>query len=194
VPAQEKTVVLADRTWHCKHPVNLDLVRVTMHDGRSDAVHLDGGCTGTIRRLVVPGNGDDLGPGGDGVKVHAGVHDLKILSGVIQCGKKFHRKHQDAIQAMGGRRVTFFHIVSSGCSNSFMFLSSGLHKHELPTEVVCRDCAASTRNYSVRVNAAVRSGAIGGTFTSRLKPNSGPEAVDPVLVGNTWTPRPGAER
>src|SRR5262249_52449244 len=153
-------------------------------------VHLDHGCTGTIRKLVVPGNGTDLGPGGDGVKVQAGVHDLRVLSGTVDCGKKYRRKHQDAIQAMGGKRVTYVGIQSRGCSDSFMFISAGLHRHQVPTAIVCRGCTAVTRNYSIRVSKAIRSGAIGGTFTSRLKPNAGPDAVSPVLSGNLWRQRP----
>jgi hypothetical protein len=186
---EQKTVALIDRTWHCKSKVDLDLVEVTMHGSRQDAVHLDRGCTGTIHKLVVAGDGDKLGPGGDGVKVHAGVHDLQILSGEINCGRKFKRKHQDAIQAMGGKRVTFVGIVSHGCANSFMFISAGRQRHEIPDAIICRDCSATSRNYSVRVSQATNSGTIDGTYVSRLKPNAAPGAVKPVLENNQWRRR-----
>ena len=95
------TVMETDRTWRCNGLVDLDLVKVTIDGSKEDAVHLNRGCTGVIRRLEITGTG------GDGVKVHADAHDLEILGGRIDCGPKARGKHQDAIQAMGGTRVTF---------------------------------------------------------------------------------------
>lgn len=185
-------VVQTNRTWHCRGAVHLRLVRVTMTNGKKgDAVHLDRGCTGVIQRLEIPGNGSNLGPSSDGVKVHTGAHDLKILSGVINCGQKKPGNHQDAIQAMGGMRVTLYHIESRGCANSFMFINWGRSRHQKPEDIVCEQCHAETNNYSISVRNSVRSGAIGGSFVSRVPPRATANATSPVLQHNGWQPRSG---
>jgi hypothetical protein len=185
------TVVLHDKTWNCRGPVQLALVRVELPDSAKDAVHLDPGCTGTIRRLEIPGDGGNTGPGGDGVKVHAGAHDLVVLAGTIDCGAKVRHKHQDAIQAMGGTRVVFHGIVSHGCANSFMFVNTGRGGRGVPREIQCIDCTASTNNYSIFVGSSVGSGAVGGTFRSRVPPHATPNAVAPAVAANSWTRRAG---
>jgi hypothetical protein len=183
-------VVRVSKTWYCRGPVNLDLVEVKLSNGSQhhDAVHLDRGCTGVIRSLDVVGDGKTTGPSADGVKVHAGVHDLKILGGSIDCGQKGHGAHQDAIQAMGGKRVTFSRIESHGCANSFMFINWGRRQHEKPEDVVCEYCHAETRNYSISVRNSVRSGAVGGSFVSRVRPRATTRATAPVLQDNGWKP------
>ncbi len=182
------TITKSGHTWHCRRRVDLDLVQVTIDDLPQDAVHLDRGCTGVIKRLVIVGDGGSLGPGGDGVKIHAGAHDLQILGGEIDCGAKSPGAHQDAIQAMGGSDVTFEHIQSRGCANAFMFVNWGVGKREKPSGIVCRDCNAETRNYSVSIRNSVRSGATGGDYVSRVPPQATPAASDPVLSGNSWAP------
>jgi hypothetical protein len=185
------TIVLRDKTWNCHGPVQLALVRVELPDSGKDAVHFDAGCTGTIRRLEIPGDGADSGPGGDGVKVHAGAHDIVVLGGTIDCGAKVHHKHQDAIQAMGGTRVVFHEIVSRGCANSFMFVNTGRGGREVPHGIQCISCTASTNNYSIFVGSSVGSGAVGGTFRSRVPPHTTQSAVTPVISANSWTRRVG---
>ncbi len=187
-PPHEPTRVIdvVDRTWHCRGPVDLDLVRVELHATSADAVHLDRGCTGTIRSLEIVGNGAGLGPGGDGVKIHAGAHDLQILGGFIDCGARAKAKHQDAIQAMGGARVVFRHLTSRWCRNSFMFINRGNHRHGLPTGILCVSCQARTRNYSVFIGNSVDSGARESNFVSRVRPKHLPQARSPVEIQNTW--------
>ena len=185
------TIVLHDKTWNCRGPVQLALVRIELSDSGKDAVHLDPGCTGTIRRLEIPGDGGTRGPGGDGVKVHAGAHDLVVLGGTIDCGAKVKHKHQDAIQAMGGTRVVFHEIVSRGCANSFMFVNTGRGGRQVPRGIQCIDCTASTNNYSIFVGSSVDSGAVGGSFRSRVPPHATPHAVSPTVVGNSWIRRAG---
>jgi hypothetical protein len=182
------TVMETDQTWRCNGLVDLDLVEVTIDGLNTDAVHLNKGCTGVIRRIEITGTA------GDGVKVHTDAHDLRILGGRIDCGPKGLGRHQDAIQAMGGMRVTFEHIESHGCANSFMFINWGRKRHQKPDGIVCRDCTASTHNYSVSVRNSIRSGAVGGTFESRVPPRATAVAIDPVLSGNDWKPRPGSKR
>ena len=183
------SVVLSDRTWHCRSSVDLALVRVTLHAQSMDAVHLDRGCKGTIRRLEVVGDGGAVGPGGDAVKVHDGAHDLRILGGTIDCGQKAPGKHQDAIQAMGGSNVIFENIASRYCSNSFMFINSGRNRRGVPTQVQCIDCTAATRNYSIFVGRSIDSGAQHGSFSSRVPPRTTASAVRAVLQNNAWKRR-----
>jgi hypothetical protein len=185
---QAGSVSLQDATWHCRGLVNLTVVRVVLHGGRRDAVHLDPGCTGTIRRLEVSG------PRGDGVKVHPGAHDLRILGGYIDCGPKAKGKHQDAIQAMGGHDVVFKNITSKGCANSFMFINRGKHRRGLPTGIVCDSCRAETHNYSIFIGNSIDSGARGSTFVSRVRPKHLPQAVHPVESQNRWTAVAGTTR
>jgi hypothetical protein len=176
-------------TWRCHGPVDLDLLQVTIANSKPDAVHLNRGCTGVIRKIDVVGDGGDNGPSGDGVKVHAGVHDLEILSGHINCGRKAPGAHQDAIQVMGGKRVTFARIESRGCANSFMFINWGRHRREKPEDVVCEYCRAATSNFSVSVRNSVRSGALGGHYSSRVPPSATAKATEPVLEDNAWRRR-----
>jgi hypothetical protein len=183
------SIVVKGHTWSCRGHVDLVLVRVELDDAAKDAVRLGPGCTGTIQRLEIPGDGAALGPGGDGVKVNAGAHDLQVFGGFINCGLKAHRKHQDAIQAMGGGHIVFHHIVSHGCANSFMFINTGRGRRQVPSNVQCDACQAATHNYSVFVGSSVGSGAIGGVFTSRVPPRATSRAVSPVLAHNVWTRR-----
>lgn len=177
-------------TWRCHGPVDLDLLRVRITNSKRDAVHLNRGCTGVIRRIEVVGDGRQNGPTGDGVKVHAGAHDLKILGGIVDCGRAAKGAHQDAIQVMGGKRVTFARISSRGCANSFMFINWGRQRKQKPQDVVCDDCQAESHNFSVRVGNSIRSGAVGGSFVSRVPPRATAEAKDAVLNDTAWHRRP----
>jgi len=188
--AQTGSLVVVDRTWHCRGPVDLQLLRVLIHGSSRDAVHIDSGCTGTIERLEIPGDGRGLGPGGDGVKLHTGAHDLRVLGGYINCGQRSRGKHQDAIQAMGGEDVLFRGLSSRYCRNSFMFVNRGARGRGIPRGIRCERCNAVTRNYSVFVGHSVASGATASTFVSRVRPRATDQAAAPVLGGNTWKPRP----
>jgi uncharacterized protein YceK len=181
------SVIKSDTTWSCNTSVNLDLVRVELHDTHRDAVHLGPGCTGTIRRLEIVGDGAGLGPGGDGVKVHAGARDLRVLSGYINCGLAGPRKHQDAIQAMGGTSIVFEGLTSSGCANSFMFINTGKGHRGTPHDIRCFKCRAVSHNFSIFVGSSESSGAVGGVFTSRVPPHATPNAESPLLAANRWT-------
>jgi hypothetical protein len=181
------SVSLIGKTWHCRGPVDLQLVHVVLRATSGDAVHLDRGCTGTIHSLEIVGNGRSLGPGGDGVKIHVGAHDLEILGGSIDCGARSRGKHQDAIQAMGGAHVVFHQISSRWCRNSFMFINRGNHRRGVPTGIVCDSCRAETRNYSIFIGHSIDSGAKDSTFVSRVRPRHLPQAVHPVESQNTWT-------
>lgn len=108
--------------WRCTSPVNLDLVRVTLSSGSTDAVQLRAGCTGVIRKLEVSGTMADC------IKVNppgGGPQNLVIESGFCHVtGPPASGVHQDCIQAGGGANVTFINFawdcVGGGGGNYFI--------------------------------------------------------------------------
>ena len=120
-------IIRNNQGWTCNSAVNLDLVRVTTPPG--DGVSLSTGCTGVIRRLEVTGVRN-----GDGIKVqNASVnaaHDLLIASMLVSCsGPSTDGTHQDGIQVMGGRNLTFRNYVidcyGGGGGNIFVQRAGG---------------------------------------------------------------------
>jgi Ca2+-binding RTX toxin-like protein len=158
-PPNGQTVVKDGEPWTCRERVDLDLVKVTLRAGNTDAVYLRTNCTGRIRRLEI-----DTWVG-DGVKVNApapAAHDLIVESGYIRCHAGAPGGHQDGIQVMGGERVTFrglqIHCGSSR-TNAQFFVSGA--QGGLPTDVLCDGCtlgggAASTLFVSNSVRSGVR--------------------------------------
>jgi hypothetical protein len=157
-PPSGETVVLENQPWTCNGPVNVDLVKVTMRETRGAALYLRENCSGFIRRIEV------YTWVGDGVKVNApepAAHDLTIAGGYIRCHDQTPAGvHQDGIQAMSGKRITFrkLEISCSSQPNGQVFINSA--NGGLPTDVVCESCvlgggAAST----LIVGGSVRSGA-----------------------------------
>ncbi len=88
--------------YTCNGPVNGVRVVGTGSDSRA-LVHLAAGCTGTLSFDIRVTSG-----GGDGVKVHAGAHDLTIGPSRIVCDRLSDTSfHQDGVQVQGGTNVTF---------------------------------------------------------------------------------------
>ena len=88
--------------YTCDGPVNGVRVVGAGADPRA-LVHLDDGCTGTLSFDIRVTSG-----GGDGVKVHAGAHDLTIGPSRIVCDRLIDTSfHQDGVQVQGGSNVTF---------------------------------------------------------------------------------------
>jgi hypothetical protein len=142
----------------CRGPVNLALVKVTMTTAQSDAIKLDNGCTGRIGRIEVETRTLD------GVKVQNSssnaAHDLVIESGYVKCHAMSAGAHQDAVQAMGGRNLTFRNITFDCLGNSNFFVTTGGGGATTPTDVVCEGCTLGPRSSTtIRVNNAIRSGA-----------------------------------
>jgi hypothetical protein len=184
-------VLVNDQTWVCDGPVNINVLRVTMNDTggfdkrNKDAVHLEAGCTGTIRRVIVTQYV------GDGIKGAEGAHDLTIDSGSIRCLAKAPTLHQDGIQVMGGERITF-HGLAVDCGrpgekliNSNLFIRQGGRSTVPPTDVVCVGCtfggyAAHTVSIQNSIRSGVQDSSICEARYSRLTLAVGPAAVDPV--------------
>lgn len=179
------SVVLVDRAWTCRGPVDLDLVKVTMRSG-GDAIYLRQGCTGRIGRIEV-----DTWTA-DGLKVNApapAAHDLTIGGGYIRCHAQT-RGHQDGIQAMGGRNITFqgLQILCGSNPNAQLFINSVNGGN--PTNIVCDGCllgrgAASTLLIGSSSGSGARSSTIceGRYFDIRIQ-----GASAPVNAGNTIIP------
>ena len=182
-------VVDVDKTWICKGPVDLDLVKITMNTGAKDvdAIHLRSNCSGTIRRIEV----DTWA--GDGVKINAPspvAHDLVIWGGYIRCYDKPAEAHQDGIQALGGERITFrnLEINCSSGANAQLFLNAA--NGGMPTDIVCERCfMGSGAATTLRVSQSVRSGARNSTICpGRFRDVNTAGSLEPVNVANTVLP------
>ena len=102
-PAREETdraggrtgeVILVDRPFRCRGPVDLDLVRVTIRTALDDAIRLDENCTGRIGRVEV----ETWTADGIVVQNHGAVaHDLVIESGYVKCHAFAEGAHQDGV-------------------------------------------------------------------------------------------------
>lgn len=175
------TIELVDRGWYCSGEVDLDRLKVTIESEDVDAIHLGRGCTGRIGEIEV------IQHRLDGVKVSEGAHDVVIERGTVACLDQKPGSHQDGVQVMGGRRITFLDLrVECPTRSSGLFIRLGGRGEELPTDVVCDGCHILGGGYSVRVNESVRSGVRNSTLCEggfgALKILDG--AVDPVDDGN----------
>jgi len=183
-----------DQTWVCRGPVDLDSVSVTMtsaftsRGGGTPAI-LEPGCTGHIGRL------DVVTSVADGVKVAEGVHDLAVDAGSIHCLGKVADVHQDGMQVMGGSRITLRGLrIDCGRQqdkliNSNLFIKRSGRSVNPPTDVVCVDCSlGGSAAHTASIQESVRSGLVDSRLCSakytKLTLLIGPNAVDPVDVGN----------
>ena len=161
-PSNGGTVVLTNQTWTCNGPVNLALVKVTMTSSNSDAVRLSSGCTGRIGRIEVDTWTQD------GIKVQNQTNparDLVVEGGYVECHAMSPGAHQDAVQAMGGARLTFRNMTFDCLGNSNFFVNQGGSGASKPTDVVCENCTLGPRSSTtIRVNIATRSGARSSYF------------------------------
>jgi hypothetical protein len=171
-----KSRVLVDRPFRCLGRVDLDLVRVTMRTTPDDAIILEGNCTGRIGRIEVETWT------ADGISVrNAGkvAHDLVIESGYIKCHEFVEGAHQDGIQAMGGRSLTFRDLRIDCRGNANLFVAEGGLHASTPTDVVCEGCvlgphSAHTLFYGVSVRSGAREATIcTGRFRAiRVEPDA----------------------
>lgn len=180
-----RSVVLVDQSWTCRGPVDLDLVKVTMRSG-GDAIYLRQNCTGRIGRIEV-----DTWTA-DGLKVNApapAAHDLTIGGGYIRCHAQA-RGHQDGIQAMGGRNITFqgLEIRCGSNPNAQLFINSVNGGN--PANIVCDGCllgrgAATTLLIGSSSGSGARNTTIceGRYFDVRIE-----GATAPVNTGNSVIP------
>jgi hypothetical protein len=185
--ASAASIVRVNQPWTCRGRVDLDLVKVTMRTNVSDAIYLRENCSGRIGRIEVQTWTRD------GLKVNAKApvaHDLVIGGGYIRCYGQV-GGHQDGIQAMGGRRITFRNLeVNCNTRVNAQFFVAGIHG-AVPTDVVCVSCLlGSGAAQTLFIANSVRSGARSTTICEgryravRFERNP----VSPVVSGNTIVP------
>jgi hypothetical protein len=183
------TVHLVDQPWTCFGRVDLDLVKVKIRNVEDDAIYLRQGCTGRIGRIEV-----DTWKG-DGVKVNVPApvaHDLVVEGGYIRCHAQGAGGHQDGIQVMGGKRITFQGLeINCNSEPNAQFYVSALAPG-MPTDVVCDGCfLGSGAAQTLSIDESVRSGARNtlicpGRFRALRVDES--LAQEPVLEGNKELP------
>jgi hypothetical protein len=148
------TAIVNNGSWTCDGPVNMDLVKVNQPSG--DAIVLAEGCTGSIGRIEIDTWTQD------GVKIQNQsnpAHDLTIGGGYVTCHGISPGAHQDAVQAMGGARITFRNIQFDCLGNSNFFVNRAGSGATTPTDIVCDGCRFGAKSSTtVRVNVSVRSG------------------------------------
>ncbi len=141
-----RAVRRVNHPWVCRRHVNVDLVKVTMRTARAHAIYLRPGCSGRIGRIQVDTWTQD------GITVNRGTrrlpaHDLVVGGGYIRCHDHV-GGHQDGIQVMDGRRLTFRHLRIH-CGNAHergtnsQFYVSGDRPY-VPRNVVCIGCLLGT--------------------------------------------------
>jgi len=150
--------------WSCTGAVDLDELTVVVDvpggaKGKArDGVYLGAGCTGRIGRLVVRTDG------GDGIKV-AGAHDLTVGGGSVSCDGRWRDVHQDGIQVMGGRRITFtgLAVACTTANDAQLRISQGGTMTEPPADVVCDSCSfrpGPGAFHDVTIGVSTHSGAV----------------------------------
>lgn len=187
-PSPAASIIRNGQGWTCSGPVDLALVKITNPPG--DAITLGSGCTGRIGRIEIDTRTED------GVKIQNranAARDVTIGGGYVKCTAFSPGAHQDAMQAMGGQRITFTGVTFDCLGNSNFFVNRAGGGAGTPTDIVCVGCRfAGKSSTTVRVNVSVRSGVRNSQgcagrnvrqpfyFTSA--------AVSPVNVGNTTLP------
>ncbi len=167
-PDPAKTKEFKDRSFVCRGEVDLDLVRVTMRTAVEDAISLDANCTGRIGRIEVETWT------ADGIKVQnygRVAHDLVIESGYVKCHDIAGEYHQDGVQVMGGRSITFRDLRIDCFGNSNFFVAKSRLGAVTPTDVVCDGCALGPNAGQTLFYAdSIRSGARNTTIcTGRFR-------------------------
>ena len=140
--------------FDCRQPVSLTLLRIRVDSSaiQKDAVGLNPGCTGSIAQI------DVVTKSTDGVKIANNLngdlncsngsncaHDLTIGGGIVVSTGRNSSAHQDCMQALGGRNITFNGVIF-GCetaNNAQWYLTVntvGTMTPTPPTNVVCDRC------------------------------------------------------
>jgi hypothetical protein len=133
------TITVADR-WVCHSAVSLDSVTVTSPSG--DAVQLGSGCTGRIGQINVPAEVH-----GDPIHVGAFAHDLVVGDVELACQGHDAGKHQDGIQVMGGRRISFLGgtIACASANNSQFMVHTGDAGKDPPDSILFQNLTIDPR-------------------------------------------------
>lgn len=202
------TTIRTAENWVCDRPLDqygdLPIIVKSRIEGQPrplEAVTLTGpDCAGdgnpaTVDLVLeIEGDGRDVGPTSDAVKVKLGAHDIEI-SGFADCGESSPGVQQNGIHVMLGYRITFVDFdlgdAETGtwtCDGAAGALSIEERSEEdpEPEDVVCVRCEIVSPNRSLYIGDSVRSGARDSVFVSEREVFVEPDARDPVTTGNTW--------
>lgn len=193
--AGQRIVTLVNDYFEVVGPVDLDLVRVEMHQ-LSDALVLGTNATGRIGRVEIDTWAND------GIKVSNGsvnaCHDFRIDGGYVRHHEYPAGAHQDGIQVMGGARITVRNVLFEGANTQLVFVNKAGGMVTTPTDVLFVNCKLGCANplggpaTPANINNSVRSGLRDcEVFRSPRFGRGiviGSNAVDPVNVGNVERP------
>lgn len=199
------TVITTSQAWFCRGALSafgelpIKVVSDMPNPGDHNAINLVGcygdGDPATVDLVLdVRGNGSDRGTAYDAVRIGQNARDL-VVTGNVECGARHTNPaiHQDVVQALSGNRIEFRDFTTGDPETGrwtcwgagggwFINWANG----NIPTDVVCVRCKLATYNQNMRIHESVRSGARDSVFGYSRSYGIviGPEAVDPVNVGN----------
>jgi len=155
------TVIRDNAGWTCNRTVDLDLVTITTPPG--DGLRIGADCTGRIKQLIVTGvrNGDGVKIQNAGVAQNLTIGTLGVGSQVSASGASTNGTHQDCLQAMGGRNITFVAVAWDcyGGGGGNVFIQRGGGGASTPTDIVCVRCAIGPHHpNAVNLGRSVGSG------------------------------------
>ncbi len=200
-----ETVILTDQPFRgSNYPgvTDFDLIRVTMTPASTSSINLAGWfdqLSGRIGRLELESSR------GDGLHVGAGCHDLIVESGYVYVHDVTGSLHWDAIQVMGGYRVTFRELVALQRSPDLdregrcVFVNAGQSPPDIE-DVVFERCwfeshrdPISTKDRVVTLQGSLRSG-LRDCYVCEAQVGTPPYwirsgALEPVDSGNVIVPR-----
>jgi hypothetical protein len=202
------TTIRTDENWECDRPLEeygeLPIIVKSRIDDQPrpvEAVTLSGpDCAGdgnpeTIDLVLeIEGDGGDVGPTTDAVRVKLGAHDI-VIGGYADCGEAPPGVRQNGIHVMLGYRITFvdFRIgdLEAGewtCdgASGVLAIEERSEDDPEPEDVVCDGCAMVSGNRGLYIGDSVRSGSRDSIFVSAEDVFVEPGAEDPVTTGNTW--------
>jgi Ca2+-binding RTX toxin-like protein len=184
IGCEHRPVFRVNRPWVCRGRKNVPLVKINMRRELSHGIYLRENCSGRIGRIEINTWT------GDGVTINRPepvAHDLVIGGGYIRCHANV-GGHQDGVQAMSGRRITFrnLEINCNSRPNSQFYPSAS--PGGMPVDVLCVRCflgsgAASTLFIDDSIRSGARNTRIcpGRYHTVRIERG----ARSPVRSGNT---------
>lgn len=188
----QKEVILDGDEFTVNGPVDLDLVKIRNAPG--DSLVLASGATGRIKRVEIDTSTED------GIKVQnasvQAAHDFTIDEGYVTAHGSAPGAHQDGIQVMGGRDLTFRNIVFKNFNTQGVFVNKAGSGATNPTDIVFDGCSvppsdpavtdgpATPMNINGSLRTVVRNCKIAKSkrFDHGLTVGSG--AVDEVLENN----------
>jgi len=156
----QKEVRLTGDSFIVDSSVELDLVKVEFPSG--DALVLASGATGHIGRVEIDTRTED------GIKVQnadaQAAHNLTIDGGYVTAHGMSEGAHQDGIQVMGGRNLTFRKIRFQNFSTQGIFVNRAGSGATTPTDITFDGCVVAGSDPAVtdgpatpiNINASVR--------------------------------------